>query len=125
MTQHRIAEQKTVTVGGGIRRQQYIVMSEVMTERVFKRQLDVAQVRICRHVHGQARAGEMSGIVQTDVMFNYRCFRAFRQLQMMTIVRRVHLLSGYATGDMHQQQRLYRALIALNADMRHATRRFL
>lgn len=91
VAQHRAAKQEAVAVSRGIPAQQNIVVGEVVTERILKRQLDMVQLGVGRHVHRQTRAGKMAGVVQTNVMFNYRRFCPFCQLEMVAIVGGVDL----------------------------------
>lgn len=70
---------------GGILSQQQIVMSKVVTERVFKRQLDMLQVGIRCDVDSEPCPGKMTSIIQADKMFDHRCFGTFRQIDPVQI----------------------------------------
>ena len=65
----------------------------------------------------------MARAIQADIVFVDRRFRTLRQFDMVAIVRRVHLLPGQPLGNVHQQQRLFRALIARDVNAGDALRK--
>lgn len=76
-------------------------MRKVIAGRIFKRQFDMTQLRIVCNVHRQTRAGKMFCRCKADIMLNNRRFRAFRQRQMVAIMRGVQLVAIHALRDMH------------------------
>ena len=86
---------------GGIVSQQQIVMGKVVTDRVFKRQLDMLQVGVRCDVDSEPCAGEVTSVIQANEMLNHRRFGTFRQIQMMPVMSCVHLFTCHALGDMH------------------------
>ena len=86
---------------GGIVSQQQIVMGKVVTDRVFKRQLDMLQVGVRCDVDSEPCAGEVTSIIKADKMLDHRCFGTFRQIQMMSVMGSVDLFTCHALGDMH------------------------
>ncbi len=86
---------------GGIVSQQQIVMGKVVTDRVFKRQLDMLQVGVRCDIDSEPCAGEVTSIIKADKMFDHRCFGTFRQIQMMSVMGSVHLFTCHALGNMH------------------------
>lgn len=85
----------------GIVSQQQIVMGKVVTDRVFKRQLDMLQVGVRCDIDGKARSGEMTSVIQANKMLNHRRFGTFRQIQMIPVMSCVHLFTCHTPGDMH------------------------
>lgn len=81
---------------GGIVSQQQIVMGKVVTDRVFKRQLDMLQVGVRCDIDSEPCAGEVTSIIKADKMFDHRCFGTFRQIQMMPVMGSVHLFTCHA-----------------------------
>ena len=55
-------------------------------------------------------------------MFNDGGFCAFCQIQMVAIVRRVHLIARQPLGNVQQQQRFRWALVTLHLNVSDATR---
>ena len=53
---------------GGIVSQQQIVMGKVVTDRVFKRQLDMLQVGVRCDIDSEPCAGEVTSIIKADKM---------------------------------------------------------
>lgn len=86
---------------GGIVSQQQIVMGKVVTDRVFKRQLDMLQLGVRCDIDSEPCAGEVTSIIKADKMFDHRCFGTFRQIQMMSVMGSVDLFTCHATGNMH------------------------
>ncbi|MNV44490.1 hypothetical protein D3C71_1362540 [compost metagenome] len=81
-------------------------MGKVVTWLAFKRQFAVMQLGIVSHIGGQACAGEMRGIVQTDVVLNHFGLGAAPNLKMMTVMYRIHFACSTASAaDMQQVQR--------------------
>lgn len=81
---------------GGIVSQQQIVMGKVVTDRVFKRQLDMLQVGVRCDIDSEPCAGEVTSIIKADKMFDHRCFGTFRQIQMMSVMGSVDLFTCHA-----------------------------
>lgn len=100
-------------------------MRKVVALRVFKRQFDMVKLGIGGNMHCQTRPGKVPGLVEADVMLNHRGLRPFRQLKVVAIVSSVDLVAVCSLSDVHQQQRFYRTLVTLNANMRHAPRQAL
>ena len=97
-------------------------MRKVVALGVLKRQLNVVELRIGGNVHRQTRPGKVAGVIETHVMLNHRRVGPFGQFKMVAIVGGVDFIALYALGDMHQQQRFFRALVTPHADMRHRLR---
>ena len=119
MTQHLAAEQETAAEGRGVAAQHQVVMGEVVAERVLKRQLDMLEVRVIGHRHGQSPAGEVRLLIEAQVMFDHSRLRPAFQRQVMAIVGGIQRIAGQATGDMHQQQRFIQAAVARHANAGH------
>ena len=80
---------------GGIVSQQQIVMGKVVTDRVFKRQPICCRWAFC-HIDGEPCAGEVPCRVKADKVFYHRCFGTFRQIQMMSVMGSVDLITFHA-----------------------------
>ncbi len=98
-------------------------MGEVVAERVLKRQLDMLEVRVIGHRHGQSPAGEVRLLIEAQVMFDHSRLRPAFQRQVMAIMGGIQRIAGQTAGDMHQQQqRLIQAAVARYAKAGHRLR---
>ena len=119
VTQHLAAKQETAAEGRGVAAQQQVVMGEVIAAGILKCQLDMLEVRVIGHRHGQSPAGEMRLLIEAQVMLDNRRLRPALQRQVMAIVGGIQRIAGQATGDMHQQQRFIQAAVARHANAGH------
>ncbi len=69
-------------------------MGEVIAAGILKCQLDMLEVRVIGHRHGQSPAGEMRLLIEAQVMLDNRRLRPALQRQVMAIVGGIQRIAG-------------------------------